>query len=54
MFGESAYGLSQPPKNENEIERLSRELAEAMALIERLKDALGSNHPLGHHRGIFG
>ncbi len=39
--------------NETEVGKLRRELSEALARIEELRDALGSNHPLGRIRGLF-
>lgn len=43
MFG----APSTVSRNETETEQLRRELREAEAEIDRLRRALGSNHPLG-------
>jgi hypothetical protein len=58
MFGSSPPQGDSPSvlidRTLDELRDVRRELAEAKALIERLKDALGPNHPLGnHHPGIF-
>ncbi len=55
MFG--GYGLFPDPRqrdNETEVERLQRELKEALAEIERLRRVLGSNHPDGIGRTFGG
>jgi hypothetical protein len=51
IFGGS---LAWQDLDETEMGKLRRELAEALAKIDRLKDALGSNHPLGRSHGLFG
>ena len=55
MFGGFIGSRPRPVKqdNETEVEKLSRELAEALARIEELRDALGSNHPSGRIGGLF-
>jgi predicted RNase H-like nuclease (RuvC/YqgF family) len=41
-------------RTETEIERLKRQLREAEEEIARLRRELGSNHPDGYQRTIFG
>jgi hypothetical protein len=38
---------------EDTVESLKEELREANQLIEKLKSALGPNHPLGRQRGFL-
>ncbi len=53
MFGSVSWGDYLRKKQEGreegepEIDRLRRELKEAHATIDKLRDALGGNHPLG-------
>lgn len=53
MFGLSSYRAPKPDP-EDEVAVLRDKLREAEAFIERLRDALGSNHPLGRQRGLWG
>jgi chaperonin cofactor prefoldin len=52
ILGGIAY--DQDLRTETEIERLKRQLREAEEEIARLRRELGSNHPDGYQKTIFG
>jgi len=52
-YNQENVNLYNSEVKEETIESLKAELREAKAEIQRLKEALGSNHPLGIRRGIF-